>query len=233
MSKQATARKGSTSAGARSASWRHQAPALPRRPDPRAVATKERIFEATTRLMLRAGLDGMSVQDIAVEAGVARGTLYRYFSSKTELLDAYTEFMRGRFDAALRAAIAPHQDPAARLDAFLGFFDDYLNSEQARSFLEAEPEFALGYFRRSFGDGVAKARDALAPVFDHWSRQIGRPLDHDMLAEFIMRYLISNVLVPVAHGRKGLARKLMEFVEQLGRSHAADLPSLSASSVCW
>jgi AcrR family transcriptional regulator len=186
-----------------------------RRPDPRAAATKDRIFEATTRVMLRVGVHGMAIQDIAIEASVARGTLYRYFSSKTELLDAYTEYMRGRFDASLKAALDHHDAPEARLQAFLGFFDTYLGSEQARSFLEAEPEFALGYFRRSFGDGVGKAREALAPVFDHWAGQLGRPLDHDMLAELIMRFLISHVLVPVPHGGKGLARKLSDLVKQL------------------
>lgn len=194
----------------------HAAPAARvRKPDSRAVATKERIFQATTRVMLRAGVEGSSIQDIAVEAEVSRGTLYRYFSSKIELLDAYTVYMRGRFDAALQAAIAPYPEPAARLEAFLGFFEIYLNSEQARSFLEAEPEFALGYFRRSFGDGVVKVRDALAPVFDHWSEQSGRPLDHGMLAEFTMRVLLSNVLVPAPRGSAGLARKLMGLVEQL------------------
>jgi len=186
-----------------------------RRPDPRAAATKQRIFEATTHVMLRAGVEGMSIQDIAVEAGIARGTLYRYFSSKTALLDAYSEFMRGQFNAALQAAMTPHHAPEARLEAFLGFFDAYLDSDQARSFLEAEPEFALGYFRRSFRDGVAKARDALAPVFDHWSAQLGKELDHEMLAEMVMRFLISHVLVPVPHGRKGLARRLLDLVAQL------------------
>ena len=190
-------------------------PRAPRRPDPRAVATKERIFQATTRVMRRFGVHGMSVQDIAIEAGVARGTLYRYFSSKTDLLDAYTEYMRSRFDASLKAAIEPHSDPDARLQAFLAFFDAYLDSEQARSFLEAEPEFALGYFRRSFMDGVGKTRDALAPVFDEWGRKLGRPLDHDMLAEFVMRFLISHVLVPAPHGEAGLGRKLMDMVKQL------------------
>lgn len=186
-----------------------------RRPDPRAAATKERIFEATTRVMLRAGVEGMSIQDIAAEAGVARGTLYRYFSSKTALLDAYTEFMRSRFNAALQAAMAAHRSPEARLGAFLNFFDAYLDSEQARSFFEAEPEFALGYFRRSFADGVAKTRDALAPVFDQWSEALGKPLDHQMLADLVMRFLISHVLVPVPYGGKGLARRLLDLVAQL------------------
>ncbi|MCU6453134.1 TetR/AcrR family transcriptional regulator [Sphingomonas sp. A2-49] len=187
-----------------------------RKPDSRAIATKSRIFEATTRVMLRAGVDGMSIQTIVAEAGVARGTLYRYFSSKEELLDAYTGYMRERFDAALQAAILPHTAPAARLEAFLGFFDEYLNSDQARRFLETEPQFALGYFRRSFDDGVSKVRDALDPVFDHWSRQLGRQLDRRLLAEFIMRVLISNVLVPVSHGHKGLAGKLMELAKHVG-----------------
>ncbi len=187
-----------------------------RKPDSRAIATKKRIFEATTRVMLRAGVHGMSIQAIVAEAGVARGTLYRYFSSKEELLDAYTGYMRERFDAALQAAILPHTAPAARLDAFLGFFDEYLNSDQARRFLEAEPQFALGYFRRSFEDGVSKVRDALDPVFDHWSNQLGRQLDRRLLAEFIMRVLISNVLVPVTQGHKGLAGKLMELAMHVG-----------------
>lgn len=194
---------------------RSRQPLRARKPDPRALATKQRIFEATTRVMQRVGVAGMSIQDIAIEAQIARGTLYRYFSSKTELLDAYTEYMGSRFNTALRGAIMPHSQPAARLEAFLAFFDDYLNSEQARSFLEAEPEFALGYFRRSFSDGVVKARDALDPVFNLWSQQIGRSLDHDLLAEFVMRFLISHVLVPVPHDRKGLARRLMEFATQL------------------
>jgi AcrR family transcriptional regulator len=203
-----------SNAGPGGMTWRGRTGTVTRKPDPRAAATKERIFEATTRVMLRAGVAGMSVQDIATEAGVARGTLYRYYSSKTKLLDAYTEFMRHRFDEALRAAILPHQGPDDRLVAFLGFFDGYLNSEQARHFLEAEPEFALAYFRRTFGEGVVKARDALAPVFDHWSEQLGRPLDRDFLAEFIMRFLLSNVLVPVKPGHTGLARKLMEMAAQ-------------------
>lgn len=213
MSEQATAAAQGRAAAA--SGLLRRADSRRRRPDPRAAATKQRIFEATTRVMLRAGVEGMSIQDIAVEAGIARGTLYRYFSSKTVLLDAYSEFMRGRFDAALQAAMAAHRTPEARLEAFLGFFDNYLDSEQARSFLEAEPEFALGYFRRSFADGVAKARDALAPVFDHWSEQVGRQLDHQMLAELVMRFLISHVLVPVRHGSKGLARRLLDLVMQL------------------
>ena len=70
------------------------------------IPALDRIFEATTRVMLRVGVHGMAIQDIAIEASVARGTLYRYFSSKTELLDAYTEYMRSRFDASLKAAHA-------------------------------------------------------------------------------------------------------------------------------
>jgi AcrR family transcriptional regulator len=202
-----------------------------RRPDPRAVATKERIFDATTRVMLRAGVQGMSIQDIAVDAGVSRGTLYRYFASKNALLDAYTEFMRGDFDATLKAAIVSHDEPTARLDAFLDFFDAYLSSERARSFLEAEPEFALGYFRRSFGDGVAKVRDALGPVFHHWSQEVGHPLDQQMLAEMIMRLLISHVLVPEPRGSMGLARKLMCTLRQMAGGQAPAPSRRSAASV--
>ena len=39
------------------------------------------ILDAATRLILRDGTTGLTMEDIAAEAGVARGTLYLYFDS--------------------------------------------------------------------------------------------------------------------------------------------------------
>lgn len=46
------------------------------------------IREAATRVIARKGISGASMQEIADEAGVAKGTLYLYFRSQQELLDA-------------------------------------------------------------------------------------------------------------------------------------------------
>ena len=48
------------------------------------------ILDAATRLILRDGTTGLTMEDIATEAGVARGTLYLYFDS----IDGITAALR-------------------------------------------------------------------------------------------------------------------------------------------
>ncbi|WP_054676763.1 TetR/AcrR family transcriptional regulator [Parasalinivibrio latis] len=44
------------------------------------------ILEATQRLLAQTGFHGLSMQMVAKEAGVAAGTIYRYFADKNDLL---------------------------------------------------------------------------------------------------------------------------------------------------
>jgi AcrR family transcriptional regulator len=45
------------------------------------------IQEATARVVARLGLDGASMQAIAEEAGIAKGTIYLYFKDRLDLLE--------------------------------------------------------------------------------------------------------------------------------------------------
>ncbi len=47
---------------------------------------RELIFKATEKIIATKGLQGLSMQQIAQEAGVAAGTIYRYFTDKEELV---------------------------------------------------------------------------------------------------------------------------------------------------
>ncbi|BAJ03827.1 TetR/AcrR family transcriptional regulator [Shewanella violacea] len=47
---------------------------------------RELIFNATEKIIATKGLQGLSMQKIADEAGVAAGTIYRYFKDKDELI---------------------------------------------------------------------------------------------------------------------------------------------------
>jgi AcrR family transcriptional regulator len=49
---------------------------------------REAIMDAATEVFAANGLDGANVEDIARRAGVAKGTIYLYFKSKDEILDA-------------------------------------------------------------------------------------------------------------------------------------------------
>jgi AcrR family transcriptional regulator len=61
------------------------------------------ILDAATRLILRDGAAGLTMEDIAAEAGVARGTLYLYFDS----VDGITGALRDRYAQALTGDLEP------------------------------------------------------------------------------------------------------------------------------
>ena len=54
----------------------------------RQLERRERILEAAIELAAEGGYEAVQMRDVAARAGVALGTLYRYFSSKDHLLAA-------------------------------------------------------------------------------------------------------------------------------------------------
>ncbi|MGE8068347.1 TetR/AcrR family transcriptional regulator [Pseudomonas sp. NPDC089569] len=61
----------------------------------RAIFTVEAIYQAFVRIWMRDGWSGLTTREVALEAGVAIGTLYDYFPSKEALLSGY---IRHRLD---------------------------------------------------------------------------------------------------------------------------------------
>ncbi len=61
------------------------------------------ILDAATRLIVRPGAAGLTMDNVAREAGVARGTLYLYFDS----IDGITAAVRDRYAQALIDQLGP------------------------------------------------------------------------------------------------------------------------------
>src|SRR5438132_933877 len=53
-----------------------------------SASTSRRVIEAAISLATKGGYDAVQMRDVAAEARVALGTLYRYFPSKDQLLVA-------------------------------------------------------------------------------------------------------------------------------------------------
>ena len=58
---------------------------MTRAPDAYSEARVDEIRDAAIRVFVRKGIEAARIQDIAVEAGLSAGALYRYFSGKEEL----------------------------------------------------------------------------------------------------------------------------------------------------
>ncbi|GAA3831338.1 MULTISPECIES: TetR/AcrR family transcriptional regulator [Amycolatopsis] len=85
---------------------------------PRGESTKQKLFEATLRLATEKGLAGLTVDEIAAAAGVAKGTVYYNFGSKDGLIDALLRYGVGQLAERLRAHAA-EPDPVAALESLV------------------------------------------------------------------------------------------------------------------
>jgi AcrR family transcriptional regulator len=69
--------------------------------DQHAELTRDLIFQALTRLVLDEGVHDLSIQQVADVAGVSHRTVYRYFSSREELLEGLAEWLDSRMPRGL------------------------------------------------------------------------------------------------------------------------------------
>jgi AcrR family transcriptional regulator len=71
----------------------------------RDPAKRRQIVEGARRVFIDMGFDAASMNDITREAGVSKGTIYVYFSSKEELFEAIIEEERGKIFNNLYGAL--------------------------------------------------------------------------------------------------------------------------------
>ena len=69
-------------------------------------AVKDAILDATDRLLARFGYRKMTVEDIAGEAGIGKGTIYLHFSSKEEVVLSHVDRIVDRLKEQHLAVIA-------------------------------------------------------------------------------------------------------------------------------
>lgn len=70
----------------------------------RRQATRQRLYEAAVTLIAEQGFSSTSVEEIAERAGVAKGTVYYNFASKTELFEELLRHGVGLLTGSLRTA---------------------------------------------------------------------------------------------------------------------------------
>jgi AcrR family transcriptional regulator len=105
---------------------RKQAPV--RKPRSDAQRNRERILEVARQAFSRHGAN-TSLDDIATEAGVGPGTLYRHFPNREQLLEAVYRSGMEKLAAAAQK-FAEELPPVEALRAWLLLFVDYIAAKQ-------------------------------------------------------------------------------------------------------
>jgi AcrR family transcriptional regulator len=125
------------------------------------AARRRRVIDATLELAAGGGFDGVQMRDVAAEAGVALGTVYRYFESKERLL---LEANLEQVDA-LRVRITERPPKGATAaDRVVDVVRRATRAQTRRPEATAAMVRALGSARPEEADAVARVSEAMTAI---------------------------------------------------------------------
>ena len=84
-----------------------------------APVRREQIVQATIRCLARGGYAGLTMKDVAREAGVSQGILHYYFANKRAILVAALDVVMGDLDGRVAALSEGARDAPGRLRAVI------------------------------------------------------------------------------------------------------------------
>lgn len=85
----------------------------------RQQSTRDAILDATDRLLTRSGYKKMTIDDLASEVGIGKGSVYLHFSSKEEIALSHIDRIIERLKVSLQAIAEKTSSPAERLREML------------------------------------------------------------------------------------------------------------------
>src|ERR1041384_501529 len=128
----------------------------------RLAARHDAILAAAAALAAEAGINAVQIAPVAERAGIAAGTVYRYFPSKTDLVAALVAAVSEREIGAMRRAADAAPGPLSALAATLTTLAAHALASRRLAFaLIAEPvdldtEKARQPFRAAIAGEIAK-----------------------------------------------------------------------------
>lgn len=167
-------------------------------PEPRR-GTRERILKGAMEAVARHGLAKLEMSDVSDTTGVSRGTLYRYFSNREELLKALMLHEAERFWDECRATLAEAPQGGERLQLLLNHATSYIAAHPAlQRIVETDPALLL----RSIQQRYPSIRDQVGLLFNDLlsSTELVRSgiIGVDQLVDWMTRLLISTFLIPTS-----------------------------------
>jgi AcrR family transcriptional regulator len=128
----------------------------------RGRATRTRIVEAASKLMLAQGVAATSIPDVLAAAGVSASQLYHYFTDKQDLVHAV---INHQAQFVLEVA---EQVPLDSLEALRAWRDAVIAAQQEKGCSGC----VVGSFAGELADADQEARARMQSAFAHWEENV-------------------------------------------------------------
>lgn len=165
-------------------------------------ATRDRILEGALAALGRVGTRRLTMSDVSERSGLSRGTVYRYFPTKDDLLAVLAEYEQDRFAEGLRRALTEASGGGGpSMAAVVEYIIGYLRQHPALPLMiDVEPEFVLAFLRRQMPVFHRITEDLLAPIMERARPVREGQLTVGELGDLLLRTVLSVFLVPGEDG---------------------------------
>jgi len=174
--------------------------------------TATRILDATLATMADHGSARLSLEDVARRARLSRQTVYRYFPSKKDLLEATVLREEQVFITNMVTAAARHRELEPALRAAI---EAAMRTGQAHALLNrllaTEPNSIVALVTTDRGPVLSAARQALEEILGDWLPQ-GPKARMGMAADVVARLLVSYVVNPPPDPPSQVANRLAHLL---------------------
>jgi AcrR family transcriptional regulator len=131
-------------------------------------AKRDQILAGAQRVFFSMGFDAASMSDITREAGVSKGTIYVYFTSKEELFEALMDNERNKMFSSLTEVLEQATSLRQALTDYGRLFTGLLLSDKGvkahrimLAVVERKPEFGARFYERGPRRGFLLLRSLL------------------------------------------------------------------------
>ncbi len=177
---------------------RKRRPGRPRgRRDDARRRTEDRLLEGALRAVARHGLAKVAMSDVSAQAGLSKGTAYRYFPDTEAVLRALARREAERFEQQVWKALEKAPAGEERLRVALGYIDRLAREHPLIQRLpETDPGVVLTGLRERFADIRDAFQRLLGPLLEETDLVRSGVVGADRLAGWTARMMVSLFLFP-------------------------------------
>jgi len=186
---------------------------------------RDRLIDTAIRLFSERSYAGVSVQEIADDAGVATGLLYYHFKDKQGLyvagMEVFVQRLRAAIEAAAQASLAPIERLIAGLSAQLHFIEKHPDGYRellrgaaslppVSAIIEREREERLNQIVEGLPLGVTPTPTVMATL-EGWLHFVdgiqlawleGNTLKREQIADLCQRVLLASITTVAQYDRE-------------------------------
>ncbi|OAI41090.1 hypothetical protein AYO38_04520 [bacterium SCGC AG-212-C10] len=175
---------------------------MPRVPGAYLESRRSGILDAASRVFIRKGFASATMAEIAAEAGITPGAIYRYFESKEALAESCfapnAQAVQQKWGAPIPEDASPLDDLMSLASATVKLLDEPAEGASTMLFLE----HLLDAVRDGNGDALAKLREERAHSILHVRSRVAAALEAGELPASLNAGALAEALVSFYFGAR-------------------------------